>query len=267
MENLEIVTEPQKYKMHLVPHIHWNREWFLTYQNSQMRLVDILDHILEVLDNDPKIKSYTLDGHTALVEDYLEIRPENKDKIIDYVKQKRLLIGPWFIETNQFLVSGESIIRNLILGNKICNKLGGRMAVGYLPDAPGHISQMPQILKGFGIDSAVVYRGMGSNKISELKTEYIWFSPDGTSVLLIYMPKGFNIVNTLKMLNITLASSEISRIQMELSSCVTTQNILLMCSTLSPMLDFSKTIDQINDCINDGEIIFSDLPNYIESIR
>ncbi len=267
MENLKIVTEPPKYKMHLVPHIHWNREWFLTYQNSQMRLVDILDHVLEVLENDPKIKSYTLDGHTALVEDYLEIRPENKDKIIDYVKQKRLLIGPWFIETNQFLVSGESIIRNLILGNKISNKLGGRMDVGYLPDAPGHISQMPQILKGFGIDSAVVYRGMGCTKISELKTEYIWLSPDGTSVLLIYMPKGFNIVHTLKMFNITLASSEISKIQMELSSCVTTQNILLMCSTLSPILDLSKTIDQINDCINDGEIIFSDLPNYIESIR
>lgn len=267
MQDSKFITEPSKYKIHLIPHIHWNREWFLTYQDSQMRLVDILDHVLEVLDNDPNIKSFTLDGHSALVEDYLEIRPENENKIIEYVKQGRLLIGPWFIETNQFLVSGESIIRNLMLGSRMCSKLGGCMKVGYLPDAPGHISQMPQILKGFGIDNAVVYRGIGGPDVSNLKTEYLWFSPDGSSVLLIYMPKGFNTIHTLKMLNITIASSGISKIQMELFPRTTTPNLLLMCSTLSPISNLSEIVEQINDYKNELEIIFSNLPDYIESIR
>lgn len=262
-EAREIVPQHQ---LHLVPHIHWNREWFLTFQRSQIRLVDIINHVLDVLDNDPDMEFYTLDGHTALLEDYLEIRPENKERITEYMKQGRLLIGPWYIETNQFLVSGESIIRNLMLGRKLCDEFGGIMKVGYLPDAPGHISQMPQLLRGFDITSAVIYRGVGARP-NNLKTEFTWLGPDGSSVLLVYMPTGFNTAHTLKMLSLPDAFREITNIQRELVPRMTTPNILLMSSTFSPLTGLSGLIKQLNTCIDDGEIVYSNLQHYIESVK
>ena len=151
-------------------------------------LVDMIGDLIELMENDPEFKSYTLDGQMAAVMDYLEIRPDHAETIRRLVTDKKLFIGPWYILNDEFLSSGESHIRNLSLGFRLGKGLGGVMRVGYIPDQFGHIAQMPQILQGFGIDVALIYRGFGGEPGQE-PSEYQWKSPDGTSVLMHHLPR------------------------------------------------------------------------------
>ncbi|MCD6386492.1 hypothetical protein J7M23_12045, partial [Candidatus Sumerlaeota bacterium] len=95
----------------------------------------------------------------------------------------RIFVGPLYDQPDEFLVSGESIIRNLLIGSELAREFGRRMNVGYFPDPFGHISQLPQILNGFGLDSFIFMRGMG-DEVEELGTEFFWFAPDKESKVL-----------------------------------------------------------------------------------
>ena len=119
--------------IHLVPHTHWDREWYEPFQVFRMRLVDLIDQLLERMAADPRLR-FTLDGQTATVDDYLEIRPEAEPLIRQLIAEGRLAIGPWMILLDEFLVSGETIVRNLEMGWARAEALGGSMRVGYLPD-------------------------------------------------------------------------------------------------------------------------------------
>lgn len=173
---------------HIVSHSHWDREWYFPYDRFRAMLVDMVEDLLELIEKDPEFKSYTLDGQVAAVLDYLEVRPDRREAIRHLVESKKLFIGPWYILNDEFLSSGESHIRNLALGFRFGAGLGGVMQVGYIPDQFGHIAQMPLILKGFGIDTALIYRGFGGEEGQE-PSEYWWVSPDGTKVLMHHLPK------------------------------------------------------------------------------
>jgi len=173
---------------HIVSHSHWDREWYFPFDRFRAMLVDMVEDLIELFSRDPEFKSYTLDGQIAAVMDYLETRPDRVETIRDLVTKRKLFIGPWYILNDEFLSSGESHIRNLSLGFRLGKTLGGVMPVGYIPDQFGHIAQMPQILKGFGIDAALIYRGFGGEAGQE-KSEYWWISPDGTRVLMHHLPK------------------------------------------------------------------------------
>jgi alpha-mannosidase/mannosylglycerate hydrolase len=151
-------------------------------------LVDMVEDLIGLFSRDPEFKSYTLDGQMAAVMDYLETRPDRAGTIRDLVSKRKLFIGPWYILNDEFLSSGESHIRNLSLGFRLGRAFGGVMPVGYIPDQFGHIAQMPQILRGFGIDSALIYRGFGGEHGQE-QSEYWWVSPDGSKVLMHHLPK------------------------------------------------------------------------------
>ena len=124
-----------------------------------MRLVELIDQLLERMARDERLR-FTLDGQAATVDDYLEVRPEAEPLIRRLIAEGRLAIGPWQILLDEFLVSGETIVRNLELGWARAEELGRAMPVGYLPDMFGHVAQMPQILRRAGIDRAVVWRGV-----------------------------------------------------------------------------------------------------------
>lgn len=126
-------------ELHVISHTHWDREWYLTFQQFRLRLVDLIDHLLEIMGRDPEYKYYTLDGQTVVLEDYLEIKPQKEGKLRKHIKQGRIFVGPWYILPDEFLVSGESTIRNLLLGHRIASRFGAVMKVGYLPDPFGHI--------------------------------------------------------------------------------------------------------------------------------
>jgi mannosylglycerate hydrolase len=163
----------------LVPHTHWDREWYSPFQTFRLKLVHVVDQVLDVLEDDPSFAHFLLDGQTAMVDDYLEVRPEAESRIRRLALAGRLGLGPWHSQPDEFMVSGETLVRNLQAGMARAAELGGAMAVGYLPDSFGHIAQMPQLLRQAGIRHAVVFRGVPDAVWS---TGFWWEAPDGTRV-------------------------------------------------------------------------------------
>ena len=169
--------------IHVVSHTHWDREWYLTHEQFRFRLVALIDRLLDLLDSDPSYKYFHLDGQTIVLEDYLEIRPEQEARLRAQIAAGRILIGPWYVMPDEFLVSGESLVRNLVRGHRISRDYGSPMPVGYLPDLFGHVSQMPQIWRQVGLDNTILWRGFGGRD-----AEYWWQAPDGSRVLMMHLP-------------------------------------------------------------------------------
>ena len=180
----------------LVSHTHWDRAWYLPYQVYRIRLVRLIDRLLDLLECDPGYRCFTLDGQVLPVEDYLAIRPERRADLEGMMRAGRLLAGPWYVLPDEYLVSPESLVRNLMLGLRLSRELGGAMVEGYAPDAFGHIGTLPQILQGFGIDSAIFCRGMGDEG-EELGTEFWWEAPDGSRVLAVHLRAWYSNLSNL----------------------------------------------------------------------
>ena len=144
----------------IVPHTHWDREWYSPFQTFRLRLVRLLDALLPMLEADLSYSRFLLDGQTAVLDDYLEVRPEAAACVARLASSGRLAIGPWMVLMDEFMVSGETIVRDLQFGIARGAELGGVMDVGYLPDMFGHVAQMPQLLRLAGFEHAVVWRGV-----------------------------------------------------------------------------------------------------------
>jgi hypothetical protein len=172
----------------VVPHTHWDREWYSPFQTFRLKLVDLVDDLLDLLERDPSYTHFMLDGQVAVVDDYLAVRPENEHRLRRLASAGRLGMGPWYILMDEFLVSGETMIRDLQLGFEKAAAFGGAMPVGYLPDMFGHIAQMPQLLQQFGLEHAVVWRGVPS---AIDKGSFSWEAPDGSSVRAEYLLEGY----------------------------------------------------------------------------
>ena len=123
--------------VHLIPHTHWDREWYLPRATFVARLVPALDDLLDRLDTTPDFRSFFLDGQTVLLEDYLRVRPEQRARVARFVRDGRLQVGPWYVLADELIPSGESLVRNLLLGRADAERLGGRTDVLYSPDAFG----------------------------------------------------------------------------------------------------------------------------------
>jgi alpha-mannosidase len=180
--------ETPRRTVHVVPHTHWDREWYASFQTFRLRLVDLLDDLLPRMDADPAYAHFLLDGQLAVVDDYLAVRPHEAERLRRLVGAGRLAIGPWYTLPDEFLVGGETLVRNLQLGLATGARFGGAMAVGYLPDMFGHVAQMPQILAGFGFGHAVVWRGVPA---AVDRSGFWWRAPDGTTVRTEYLPQGY----------------------------------------------------------------------------
>lgn len=179
-------------QVHIVPHMHWDREWYFSAEESKILLINNMEEIMERLENDPDYPTYTLDGQTSVLEDYLTMMPQNKERLKKLVQDGRLIIGPWYTQTDEMVVGGESIVRNLLYGHKDCQEFGSCMNIGYLPDSFGQSGQMPMILNGFDIHRSMFWRGT-SERMGTDKTEFYWQSDDGSRVLTQLLPLGYAI--------------------------------------------------------------------------
>ncbi|WP_406118533.1 alpha-mannosidase [Streptomyces sp. NBC_00989] len=171
-----------------VPHFHWDREWYEPFQVFRHRLVAALDTVLETAESDPDFR-FTVDGQMAAIEDYLEMRPENRERVAALVGEGRLAVGPWLILLDEFLCSGETIVRNLRMGWAAAAELGGAMPIGYLPDMFGHVAQMPQILARAGIEHAALWRGVPGSVEGHA---FEWRAPDGSQVRTEFLFDGYD---------------------------------------------------------------------------
>jgi mannosylglycerate hydrolase len=171
-------------KVAIVPHTHWDREWYSPFQTFRLRLVRLLDVLLPMLESDLSYSRFLLDGQTAVLDDYLEVRPEAAAALARLASAGRLAIGPWMVLMDEFMVSGETMVRDLQFGIARGSELGGVMDVGYLPDMFGHVAQMPQMLRLAGFEHAVVWRGVPA--VVE-QTAFWWEAPDGSRVRAEYL--------------------------------------------------------------------------------
>ena len=165
---------------HYVPSTHWDREWYESFQGFRMRLVSMLDEVFDTFEKNTEFKTFILDGQIAPVYDYLEIRPEKLELVKKYIRVGRLRVGPWYVMPDEFLVSGESLVRNLQMGVLLTSELGGLASrAGFVCDIFGHTGQMPQIFDQMGCKVSFVWRGTHEK---EYKGHFNWIAPDGTVI-------------------------------------------------------------------------------------
>ena len=164
--------------LHVISNTHWDRAWVYPFQETRLLLLEFMDDLLNLLETDQKFHSFLLDSQTIAVEDYLAIRPEREAQIKKFVKNGKLIVGPWYDLPEEYIVNGESLVRNLVIGHRYAEQYGKVSKIGYTPFSYGQTSQMPQIYSGFDIDTIIFYRGINTKK-----SEFIFEGPDGSRLL------------------------------------------------------------------------------------
>ena len=131
------------YTILVVSHTHWDREWYVPFEVLRFGLVRVMDQVIDDLERDTELRTFLLDGQVILLEDYLDIRPEQESRLRALTQAGRLIVGPWYIQPDENLVSAEALVRNLLKGFRDGARFGPVMKQGYIPDTFGHISQLP----------------------------------------------------------------------------------------------------------------------------
>lgn len=247
----------------LVAHTHWDREWYRTFQQFRYQLVQLVDQVLDILRSDPDYRCFMLDGQTIVIEDYLALRPEREADLREFTQAGRLLVGPWHVLPDEFLVSGEALVRNFQLGSRIAARFGGRMPVGYTPDTFGHISQLPQILRGVGIDTAIFRRGLADEP-----TLLWWEAPDGSRVFTIYLRDSYDNAAWLPD-DPELFPRYLKRQVESLASHTPTSHVLLMHGTdhMFPVPALPHLLEAARQALPDMRLHHGSLPAYVAAVR
>jgi alpha-mannosidase len=263
-ENRPQTTDPRPrtYTLHVVSHTHWDREWYRTYQQFRFRLVHLVAELVDLMERDPAYRYFLLDGQTVVLEDVVDVRPDLEGRLRRLIREGRLFIGPWFVLPDEFLVSPEALVRNLLLGDRIARAWGARMAVGYVPDTFGHISQLPQLLHGFGMNTAVIWRGVG-----DAPTEFRWAAPDGTEVLVCYLRDSYSNAAHLPADDEGFVAA-LARERDHLAPYAVTSHLLLMQGTdhMFPRADLPRLLEAADRALTD-RVVHSSLPGYIAAVR
>ena len=222
-------------KFYVLSHSHWDREWYLSHAKHNFNLVQFMDKLIEVLETDEEFKSFHLDGQIIVLEDYLKVRPSMEARAKKLIAEGKLKVGPFYVLQDEYLISGESNVRNALVGLKETAKYGDATMVGYFPDTFGNIGQMPQILKGFDMDCALMGRGTVPigyeveylGKSDEGMSEFRWISPDGSEVFVsqftFWYSNGMELPTDKTALN-----NRLTDLLNNMAPCANTDAILLM---------------------------------------
>ena len=261
----------------IISHTHWDREWYMPLEQMRLRLVDLIDRCLTLLERESGY-IFHLDAQTVVLEDYLSVRPEEKERLMRPIREGRLLVGPWYLQNDFFLTSGEATVRNLQEGLRLTKTFGcDAEPVGYAPDQFGQISQLPQILHGFGIDSFVFGRGVsdrhrdGSGKWvnSRHPAEFIWEGPDGSHVLAVFMPFWYNNLQRLPA-DPDKALFRLRELKEWFAPLTATPYLLMMNGVdhLEAQDDLPAIIDRVRPRLAaDEQLVQTSLPAYIAAVR
>lgn len=270
------MRENAKKTLHIIPHSHWDREWYLPFEKHRLRLVKLLDTLIELMEGDPSYSTYHLDGQMIVVEDYLAIRPQMRERLLALIREGRIRVGPWYVLQDEYLTGGESNVRNMLVGLSMAREMGTcPEPVGYFPDAFGNVSQAPQILRGFGIDSAVFGRGMNDvlsdNAVVKdrglSKSELFWESPDGSRVLSVYMANWYH--NAMELPTEAKALRErLSTVVEKTSRIALTDHLLGMngCDHQPVQTDLRRAIALAGEVLPEVQVVQSGFREYLAAI-
>jgi len=265
-------------KVHIISHSHWDREWYLPYEKHHMRLVELIDDLLELFATDPDFHSFHLDGQTIILDDYLAVRPEKKELLQTYIQEGKLKIGPFYILQDAFLVSSESNVRNMLIGINDSKKWGAFVKLGYFPDTFGNMGQTPQLMKQVGLDVAAFGRGVkttGFNnavihdeKYASQFSEVWWEGPDGSKILGILFANWYSNGNEIPVEKQAAKTYWEQKLQ-DVCQFAATDQLLLMngCDHQPVQKDLSKAIKVANELYPDIEFVHSDFETYLEAVK
>jgi len=250
--------------IHVVSHTHWDREWYRSFQQFRLRLVHLVDALLDLLEQDRNFKFFMLDGQTIILDDYLLMRPDNEKILHDHIRKGRILIGPWHILPDMFLVSPEAHIRNLLEGDRTARKFGPKMMIGYMPDSFGHFGQMPQLVRGFGMDTISLWRGP-----DDQPAEFWWDAPDGSRVLMAYQRDSYSNGAGLPANIPSEFAAQLLRAADSLAHYSEVSDQLIMFGTdhMEPSHHTSKAIAYSNAALRGTKVIHSTLPAYVKAVK
>ncbi|WFR64724.1 alpha-mannosidase [Paenibacillus amylolyticus] len=264
-------------RAHIISHTHWDREWYLPYEKHHMRLIQLVDSLLDQLDEGADYKSFYLDGQTIIIDDYLQVRPEQKERLEKHIRNGRIVIGPWYILQDAFLTSGEANVRNMQVGHKDAKRYGTPSKIGYFPDTFGLVGQTPQLMQQSGIDNVFFGRGVKptgfNNTVSDAGyessfSELMWEGPDGSKVLGVLFANWYSNGNEVpvdeasarKFWETKLADAE---------KYASTNELLYMngCDHQPIQRDLPEAIRMAEQLYPDVEFIHSNFPDYLTALR
>lgn len=265
-------------KAHIISHSHWDREWYLPYEKHHMLLIEFMDSLIETLEGDPDYKSFHLDGQTIILEDYLQVRPDRKERLRKLIEEDRIIIGPWYVLQDEFLTSSEANVRNLQIGHKDAESYGKICKLGYFPDSFGNMGQAPQMLRQAGIDTAVFGRGVkptGFNnqvgegdKFESPYSEMYWESNDGSKVLGILFANWYSNGNEIPADPVEAKEFWDKRLE-NTQEYASTDHLLFMngCDHQPVQTDLSLALVEARKLYPDVEFIHSNFLDYINNLK
>lgn len=263
-----------KKELCIVSHTHWDREWYLSHAKHNYRLVKFFDALIDVMERDEKFRYFHLDGQIVVIEDYLAVRPEIEEKVRKFIAEGRWEIGPFYILQDEYLINGESSVRNALYGMQVCEKYGKPAMVGYFPDAFGNISQVPQILRGFGMDNAFFGRGItltaADNVVYKMPrnfSEITWRGADGSEVMGVQFVQWYSNCMQLPADKDAL-KERLNNIHGDLSECSKTPYLLGFngCDHQPAQENIGEVIEMANE-VCDFKVSHVTLEQYAEMIR
>ncbi|KOR88481.1 alpha-mannosidase [Paenibacillus solani] len=267
----------QSRKAHIISHTHWDREWYLPYEKHHVRLIELMDSLLETMEKDSEYRSFFLDGQTIIIEDYLQVRPEKKEQLEKLIKGGRIIIGPWYILQDAFLTSSEANVRNMQIGHQDAERYGTVAKIGYFPDTFGLTGQIPQLMLQSGIDNAFFGRGVKptgfNNTVSDSGyessfSELMWEGPDGSKVLGILFANWYSNGNEVPV-DEAEAKAFWDRKLADAEKYASTPELLYMngCDHQPIQTDLPEGIRTAKKLYPDTEFIHSNFDDYLKAVR
>lgn len=267
----------QSRKAHIISHTHWDREWYLPYEKHHVRLIELMDSLLETMEKDSEYRSFFLDGQTIIIEDYLQVRPEKKEQLEKLITDGRIIIGPWYILQDAYLTSSEANVRNMQIGHQDAKRYGTVAKIGYFPDTFGLTGQIPQLMLQSGIDNAFFGRGVKptgfNNTVSDSGyessfSELMWEGPDGSKVLGILFANWYSNGNEVPV-DEAEAKAFWDRKLADAEKYASTPELLYMngCDHQPIQTDLPEGIRTAKKLYPDTEFIHSNFDDYLKAVR
>lgn len=267
----------QSRKAHIISHTHWDREWYLPYEKHHVRLIELMDSLLETMEKDSEYRSFFLDGQTIIIEDYLQVRPEKKEQLEKLITDGRIIIGPWYILQDAYLTSSEANVRNMQIGHQDAERYGTVAKIGYFPDTFGLTGQIPQLMLQSGIDNAFFGRGVKptgfNNTVSDSGyessfSELMWEGPDGSKVLGILFANWYSNGNEVPV-DEAEAKAFWDRKLADAEKYASTPELLYMngCDHQPIQTDLPEGIRTAKKLYPDTEFIHSNFDDYLTAVR
>lgn len=238
-------------------HSHWDKEWYREFEVFRLRLLKVFDNVLDMLESG-QIPSFYFDGQVMALLDYLELRPEKEELVRKLIKEQKLFIGPFYCLVDEFLTDGICFRKNIEIGLKVARSFGCEDFIAYFADTFGHSKYIPQILKEYAIEKAVVWRGCDE----KLPSEFIFNGVNTVNLVRGYYMDIFSSDKTIE------EKADFLKDNLDKIAKRSGDTLLLPIGAdhLAIPEDITEQINKVNELLDDYSIVLSSPFDYFERV-